>query len=209
MTKAEALRIIHSGAKEYQQNLVNRNVLFVTLHNGKAELFEASFLPRNFLHLTGVRTIHSSTAFYSMARRDRLSEKDIEFAVDGTTEKKLDVLIALMNIHVTAKMIGDYDSSQSLLVTDKLAGTVTSAMGFCKDGNYYIPNTALKTDIRTVTKKPVLRIVASFIKRFSDVKYIEMKYLAKGISLDDAVLRKALCDKVDFAESENNHQPNE
>ena len=154
-SKSEALRIIHSGAVAYQNNLVNKNVLFVAVSLGKAELFEASFLPRNFLHLTGVRTKLNSTTFYSLSLRDRISEQDIAFADDGTTDKKLDVLQSLMNIHVTAKMLGNYDNSQRLLVTDKLAGTVTSAMGFRKDGDYYMPNTSLKTDMRTITQKPV------------------------------------------------------
>jgi len=100
MTKTEALRIIHRGALQYQANLVNRNVLFVTLDkNKKIELFEVSFLPRNFLHLTGTQTKLSSVAFYSMACRDRLSDRDISFASDGTTEKKLDVLITAKNLH--------------------------------------------------------------------------------------------------------------
>jgi len=198
MTKLEALRIIHSSAKSYNENLVNRNVLFISLNNGKAELFEASFLPRNFLHLTGVCTELNSTAFYSMARRDRLSSKHIDFASDGTTEKKLDVLKALMNIHITARMLGDYDYSQRFLVTDKLAGTVTSAMGFRKDGEYYVPNTSLKTDVRVVSKRPVQRIVATFIKRFDDEIYSDLMYLAKDISLSDSMFVKTLGDKVNI-----------
>jgi len=82
-TKSEALRIIHNGAVAYQNNLVNKNVLFVTLVNGKTELFEASFLPRSFLHLTGVSTKLNSTTFYSLALRDRLRDQDIAFALDG------------------------------------------------------------------------------------------------------------------------------
>ena len=198
MTKQEALRVIHNSAKAYNENLVNRNVLFISLNNGKPELFEASFLPRNFLHLTGVRTGLSSTAFFSMACRDRLNENHIEFAGDGTTEIKLNVIKPLMNIHTTARMLGDYDHSQRFLVTDKLAGTVTSAMGFNKDGEYYLPNTSLKTDVRMVSKKPVQRIAAIFIKRFSDEKYSDLRYLAKGVLLDIPMYTKALSDKVNI-----------
>ena len=32
-----------------------------------------------------------------------------------------------MNIHLIARMVGDYDNSKSYLVTDKLAETVTAA----------------------------------------------------------------------------------
>ena len=66
------------------------------------------------------------TTFYSFALRVRLREQDIGFATDGTAEMKLDVLDSLMKIHLTAKMLGDYNNSQSLLITDKLAGRVTS-----------------------------------------------------------------------------------
>ena len=100
-TKSGALRIIHNGAVAYKNNLANKNVLFATVIGGKTELFEVSFLPRNFLHLTGVRTKLNSTTFYSLALRDRLREQDIAFAVDGTTDKKLDVLKPLMSVHKT------------------------------------------------------------------------------------------------------------
>jgi len=110
-TKSEALRVIHSSAVAYQNNLVNKNVLFVALSDGKPEMFEVSFLPRSFQHLTGIRTALNSTTFYSLALRDRIREQDIEFASDGTTDRKLDVLKSLMNIHITARMLGNYDHS--------------------------------------------------------------------------------------------------
>jgi len=196
MSKSEALRIIHNSAVAYKENLVNRNVMFITVNNSKPEIFEASFLPRNFLHLTGVLTKLNSTTFYSLALRDRLNERDIEFTDDGTTAKKLDVLRSLMNIHKTARMVGDYDHSQRLLVTDKLAGTITSAMGFRKDGDFYMPNTALKTDVRTVSKKPVQRIAATFIKNIQDDKYTDLTYLAKGFKIEDDFFITILKEKV-------------
>ena len=197
-TKSEALRIIHNSALAYQNNLSGKNVLFIAVNNGKADPFEASFLTRNFLHLTGVRTSHNSTTFYTLAIRDRIREQDISFAADGTTDRKLDVLKSLMNIHKTARMLGDYDNSQRLLVTDKIAGTVTSAMGFRRDGDFYMPNTALKTDMRIITKKPVQRIAAIFVKGFADTMYCELTYLAKDISIDDDLLASVLRDRVDM-----------
>ena len=196
-TKSEALRIVHSGALAYQKNLVNNNVLFITLNNNKAELFEVSFLPRNFLHLTGIRTKLNSTTFYTLALRDRLRKQDIALADDGTTDKKLDVLQSLMNIQVTARMLGEYDHSQRLLVTDKLAGTVTSAMGFRRDGDYYMPNTSLKTDMRTITQKPVQRIAAIYVKKFNDEKYCTLTYIAKELTIEDDIFIHAMCEKAD------------
>ena len=196
-TKSEALRIIHNGAVAYQNNLVNKNVFFVTVIDGKAAQFEASFLPRNFLHLTGVRTELNSTTFFNLALRDRLREQDIAFAADGTTDKKLDVLKPLMSIHKNAKMLGDYDNSQRLLVTDKLTGTVTFAMGFRRDGEFYMPNTSLKTDMRTISKNPIQRIAAIFVKEMKEAKYCNMAYIAKGLTIDDGVFASVMCDRVD------------
>ena len=196
-SKTEALRIIHNSAVAFQNNLANKNVMFVTVVDGKAELFEASFLPRNFLHLTGIRTELSSTAFFSLALRDRLRAQDIAFATDGTTDKKLSVLKPLMNIHKTAKMLGDYDHSQRLLVTDKLTGTVTFAMGFRRDGKFYMPNTSLKTDVRTISKKPIQRIAAIFVKEMKEAKYCNLTYIAKGYTIDDDVFASVMCDRVD------------
>ena len=89
-----------------------------------------------------------------------------------------EILKPLMNIHKTAKMIGNYDQSQRLLVTDKLAGTVTVAMGFRRDGDFYIPNTSLKTDVRTISKKPIQRIAAMFVKEIKEPKYCTLAYTA-------------------------------
>ena len=52
-------------------------------------------------------------------------------------------------------MIGDYNNSHDWVVTDKMVGTVTIAMGFKKDedANCNVPCTALKTDVRTVEAK--------------------------------------------------------
>jgi len=102
-----------------------------------------------------------------------------------------------MSIHKTAKMLGDYDHSQRLLVTDKLTGTVTFAMGFRRDGEFYMPNTSLKTDVRTISKKPIQRIAAIFVKEMKEAKYCNMAYIAKGFTIDDGVFASVMCDKVD------------
>ena len=60
-------------------------------------------------------------------------------------------------------------------------------MGFRKDGNYYMPNTSLKIDMRTITMKPVQRIVAIFVKGFHDEIYHNMTYIAKGLTIDDDI----------------------
>ena len=198
----EALRIIHNCALNYGQNLVHKNILFITMQNNRAVHFEAAFLPRNFLHLTGVQTRLTSREFYTMAFRDRMSEQDFRFASDGTTDKKLDILPTLMKIHLTARMVGDYDYSKSLLVTDKIAGTVAAAMGFRKNGDsdFYVPNTALNTDLRVLAQNPVQRIAAMFIKKKQDQRYRELTYIAKGLTIDEPAFSSIIQEKVDLKE---------
>ena len=132
LTNAEAIKIIHNCAILYNKNLLGKNVLFVTYSNGSFDYFETMFLARNFKHFTGVVSSLESTLFFRAALNNKLSFKDINLSKDGVTELKLTVLPILMNIHVVARMVGDYNHSKSLLITDKIAGTVTSAMGFVK-----------------------------------------------------------------------------
>ncbi len=82
----------------------------------------------NFLHLTGLKvkkhkynadgientndsddTI-SAKEFYEKCLAHRLSASDFEFARDGTTPLKLDVLPRLISKNLSATMIGDYNS---------------------------------------------------------------------------------------------------
>jgi hypothetical protein len=121
--------------------------------NGKHEYFETSFSPANFLHLTGIRANNRKERFFDAALDERLSPEDISFDPGGTTELKLSILQQLMSIHVTARMVGDYDSSRPLLIADKFAGTVTAAIGFLSVNGIYIPKSALKIDMREITIK--------------------------------------------------------
>ena len=201
LSKKEALALIHKCAVAYSENLVHKNILFVTVSGETASCFEAAFLPRNFPHLTGVRTKMKSTNFFDLAVKNRLKESDIELPSDGTATLKLAVLPSLMNIHLNARMAGDFDFSKSLLVTDKIAGTVIAAMGFVKNGSIYVPNTALNTDVRDITVKPVQRIAAIFIKGKHESKYSEQTYIAKGITLDEDSLKRIINEKVSVQET--------
>ena len=182
----------------YKNNLAHKNLMFITLRDNAAAYFEVIFLPANFLHLTGVQTNHNGLDFYNLAVKDRLSERDFSIKPGGITDLKLDILPSLMNIHLSARMVGDYDHSQTLLVTDKLAGTTTAAMGFRKmeKDNTYIPNTALNTDMRDISEKPIHKIAAILIKGKNELKYSKPTYIAKGVSLDDDSLKQIISEKV-------------
>lgn len=181
MTKKEAIRTIIDCARLFHENLEGKNLLFIFGTPQNPECFEAVFMPRHFLHLTGVFTKLSSSDFYDRCLRSRLSVSDFWMPKDGTAEMKLSVLPQLMRISKTAKMIGDYDSSKSLLYTEKLAGGVSACLGFVCDQGFYKPNTALREDIRNVSIKPQKRILAIYRKAIREPQYRELCFLQKGI----------------------------
>ena len=192
-TNEEALSIINACAVEYKKNLSSNNLLFVTTGSNRALCFETLFMPHNFKHLTGVESNLSGLDFFDLAVRNRISPSEITLADDGTTDLKLDILPQLMNIHVTARMIGDYDHSRPLLIADKFAGAVTMAMGFVQTNGLYMPNTALKKDVRDITIHATRRrVTLIFVKHRHDIKYTFLSYiyaiLPSFISIRAAVL---------------------
>ena len=187
MKKDEAIRILTTCACQYNENLVNKNLLYIFNENGVINFFESLFLPRHYLHLTGVKLKAKnikSVDFYKLCLKSQLSSSIFTFHENGTTEMKLSVLPQVMNIHKTAKMVGDYDNTKSILYTEKVVGTITACIGFVRDGSYYLPNTTLREDIRTVTHKPQKRILAILSKKDKDKKYCTCSYMAKGFSLE-------------------------
>ena len=173
MTKKEALQIVFSCAASYKENLAGRSLLFVTTDKHKTvRCLEVSFDGSNFLHMTGFKLNKkeiSANNFFSMCCDKRLSESDFEFAADGTTEMKMRVLPGLVQKHLSAKMVGDYNLSQPKLYTDKLAGSVGACMGF------------VRNDIRSMVKGSADRIVITYRKQRGDALYTEIVYTAKKI----------------------------
>ncbi|GHS97179.1 hypothetical protein AGMMS50276_16790 [Synergistales bacterium] len=203
ITKEDAIGIVHRCALLYQNNLSYKNILFISDNNNKSVYFESSFLPQNFLHLTGVALKPDKSvgldksSFLQFILESRISPNHINFAPDGTTEKKLSVLPNLMNIHQTARMIGEYNNSGLVLVADKIAGTITSALGFIYAHGTYVPNTALKEDVRNITNNRQ-RVLAIFVKPYNKEKYTQLSYIAKNTSIDSPILRKIVDEKVDL-----------
>lgn len=198
MDKKEAIRIIVDCAKIYDAELCNQNVLFLFGTENKPMCAEAKFDRQHFLHLTGVRKSRDITAqqFYERALNGRLGEKMFSIPGDGTVELKLSVLAGLCRIHKNARMIGDYNNSKSLLVTEKLVGGANSCLGFVREDAYYIPNTALKEDIRDITYTPWHRIIATFRKPKKAAQYTELCYLAKGVELAQLITPKEYQDRI-------------
>lgn len=97
-TKPEATRIVTEAAKDYAENLVNRNfiIIYKDRKNNRIDFFETVFLPRNFQHLSGIEYVDEdgnilerSVQFFNKCCNHSLSEKEIQYKNDGTTHMKL------------------------------------------------------------------------------------------------------------------------
>ncbi|GHV44777.1 hypothetical protein FACS1894204_02490 [Synergistales bacterium] len=205
MTKEEAIITIHNCALLYSNNLSRKNVLFISKSNDKSMYFEPLFMPENFLHLTGVKIEKKfekklkSLSFFQHAFGNRLNPEQIYFAANGTTEMKLSILPKLMNIHQTARMVGRYNNPNtgSVLVSDKIAGTITFAMGFRYEDGVYVPNTALRENVKNLTDNSQ-QVLAIFVKPKDKEKYTQLSYIAKNTSIDSPILRKIVDEKTDL-----------
>lgn len=200
-TKEEAIQIVTSCAKKYADELAGRTLLFVcTDKRNKISCFEFAFYPWNYMHLTGLKVPRIGPAaadgagsgkvaavdFYNRCLAHRLSPRDFEFADDGTTHMKLDVLEAVLNKNLSAKMIGDYDSAKPKLYTEKLAGGTKACLGFLADkmSGQYVPNTVLNEDIRKNVTSYV-RVIAVYRKKAEEKRYKEVTYKVKDINWAD------------------------
>lgn len=198
MSKQEALKIILNCSKMYQQNLENKNILYIIQDNlGKVSYLETTFLSRNFLHLTGVKILNSkiksSIDFYNLCLKKQLSISDFDFNSNGTTTKKLNILQSIMQIYKNAKIVGEYNNFKKYLSTEILIGSINCCLGYIKQNNYYIPNTALKEDIRDIVEDQY-KVIFILRKGIKDKKYSEITYSNKKATEEKQYLN--VCKKI-------------
>lgn len=178
MDKNDAIKIITRSVKLYKNNLMGKRFLFVYNLSGSIMSYEAYFFKRNFHHLTGTKLNNCSVNnFFNKAISNTLKHTDFEFADDGTTPMKLQVLEQLMNIHKCARMIGKYQGPYVRLYTDTVTGTISGCLGFAKENeNKNVPNTALNMDIRTATQNQYGNVITIFYCLLNDKNNINNKY---------------------------------
>ena len=181
ITKKQALSIVFTAADEYKANLLGHSLLFICSGRNKAiYALEVTFDSSNFKHLTGFKTSIAPNHFLQLCLDRRLKETDFDFAEDGTTPWKIDVLSRMVKKNLSANMIGIYNRSQPLLFTERIAGNISACMGFCKTGekNRFVPNTVLKGDIRSLVHHAD-RILITYRKKRHEPNYQEIVYAAK------------------------------
>ena len=192
MDKKEALPILFSSAKAYQEHLVEYSLLFLCSDRYKRTYcFDVTFDISNFKHLTGCKTSLPPRHFFHLCLDKRLSEDDFEFAGDGTTEWKLKVLPRLISRNLSVNMVGEYNDSRPVLYTERVAGNVSACIGFVHadsdPDSRYVPNTVLMGDIRTLVHKAD-RILVTYRKKRNEKAYREIVYVAKKVDWATVVL---------------------
>ena len=192
-TKEEAISIVVACAEQYQNELEGRNLLSVCTDKHKQVITaEFSFYKSNYMHLTGLKPpkrqadasseLHAND-FYQKCLEHKLSSNDFDFAEDGTTHMKLNVLPSIICGNLHASMVGAYNSAMPRLYTEKIVGSVRACMGFTRDRKTleYVPNTVVQEDARNLIQSNPARVVAVFRKRISEEKYEELTYKAKKV----------------------------
>lgn len=185
MSKEGDINIIVASAERYKKELLGRELLFLCLDKHKnIHTLEVSFGDAHFLHLTGVTTNAShlsAKAFFKRCMDHRLSTRDFEYKNDGRTPAKLRALQAIISKNLNAVMVGDYNHTKPLLITEKIVGGQYHALGFVmsEGSGCYVPNTALECDIRQITHRPTLQIVLTCRKYRNEKRYTEVVYSTK------------------------------
>lgn len=183
ITKLQALSVVFAAASDYQENLVDKSLLFVCMDKHKrVHCVEVTFDTSNFKHMTGFKTDIDALQFFDLCANRRLKEGDFEFSDDGTTPLKMQVLPRLVRSNLSANMIGDYNMSQPKLYTEKIAGSVSACIGFVRTrtSGRLVPNTVLEGDIRKRVNRPD-RIILTYRKNRGDSEYSELVYQAKKV----------------------------
>lgn len=191
MKKEEALSVVFICAQQYMENLANRKLLFICSDKHKnLYSFEVTFDISNFLHLTGLKANHMSAKdFFNRCLDRRLTVNDFEFADNGTTPMKLQILPVLVSKNLKANMVGNINVQKPKLYTEKLAGNIQGCIGFVKDSKSgrYVPNTVLREDIRNNVSHAD-RIILTYRKSATEDTYSEIVYSAKKVDWDTFIL---------------------
>lgn len=133
-TKKNIVSIIHEAAKIYDTELCHKNLLIIFGAPNEPDFIQTKATEKNFCHLTGVKINligdNALDLFYAKAKDGNLSVDDFEINPDGTTQLKMLVIKQALNISKNAKMIGDFNNGRLKLKADKIAGNISSCIGF-------------------------------------------------------------------------------
>lgn len=194
---SQELKKIYNAAQLYKDNLVNKDIAF--LYNTEAGIDEIKchFAEENFAHLVGLKSMPkpkgiSATEIYHQCLNRNLEQKRCLLTHrKGVIQSKLDIIGDLMKIGSNCQLIGQLDETLGIRIkSDSLINASSmSIMSFSNNGDVYIPNSALKRDIREIsldeTRSDILCSIIKDksknfelgMKNFDDLSAVEMKNL--------------------------------
>ncbi len=215
-TIKEAIKIVTRCAKVYDQELKNRNLLFVYMVNDNVCYYEVSFYSTSYMHLTGLKSATSSQSatfvtngtgknsnglspekFYQNCLDNKLNAKDIAFPGGFSTPYtflKLDVIESVINKNLSAIAIGDFPTHKTLWA-DFAVGNDTACLAFvCKKGSNggYVPISLLNGSYIKNIQNPA-KILITYRKNMADQKYSEIVYVGKDANGNDLVDWDTIC----------------
>ncbi|MBO5514716.1 MAG: hypothetical protein J5963_01270, partial [Schwartzia sp.] len=130
----KALMILSRCAKIYDEQLRNKNLLFLLIDRQQTvHTLETVFMSRNFKLLTGLTCPLGANRFFEKILARQLGLNEFDFKDDGTTELKLKILPTLMSKNLSANMAGDFAGKTAKLYTEKIVGRLNGSMGFVFD----------------------------------------------------------------------------
>ena len=135
--------------------------------------------------------------FYRKCIENKLGLNEFKFRQDGTSQLKLTALPILMDITKITKITGDYNNIKPYLLVDKVMGGVNFCLGLTLEDNVYVPSSALLEDIKNLTNIPS-QVLAILQKDINDIKYTNVKHVAKGLTLKNLTLPDNIKKMIDL-----------
>ena len=92
MNKEKIIQDLIYYVKKYNENLKNKNIMFIYSNENKMEYIETKFTKSNFMHLTGIKISNkdiTASSFFDMCLRKNISKDIIELRKDGTTRNEI------------------------------------------------------------------------------------------------------------------------
>lgn len=207
LTKEDARRRVLNCAKQYQIKLLNKKLLIIyrERQDNTIRYLEVIFHERNYQHLTGVELVDKkgnilrkqSVNFYRKCIENKLGLNEIKFRDDGTTHLKLAALPILMDVTKITKITGDYNNVRPYLLVDKVIGGVNFCLGLSREGDEYVPSSALLENIKKLTSHPS-QVLAILEKGKDEKIYTVIRHVSKGTNLNNLKLPYKIIEKINL-----------
>lgn len=95
------------------------------------------------------------------------------------------------------------------LYTEKVTGTTTACLGLIEKENFYIPNSVLSEDIRSIVPKPPGKIFVIFKKNINSTLYNQLTFKSPHLKITEKCLPINLVEYIDPSLLEKSNDEND